>query len=76
VALHKGEDGRQRPVQVNPLLGEANPVSGVEAVLPRHRLPDGPTPPTSRPGSAPRWTRWRSARAGMRPSAWTPRPEA
>ncbi|MCW2898398.1 MAG: Glutamate decarboxylase [Streptosporangiaceae bacterium] len=29
------------------MFGEANPVSGVEAVLPRHRLPDGPMAPAT-----------------------------
>jgi glutamate decarboxylase len=47
MTLQKGEDGRQRPVQVNPLLGETNPISCVQAVLPRHRLPDGPMAPTT-----------------------------
>ncbi|WP_433175111.1 glutamate decarboxylase [Actinoallomurus sp. CA-150999] len=47
MALHKGEDGRQRPLHVNPLFGEADPVSGVEAVLPRHRLPERPMAPAT-----------------------------
>jgi glutamate decarboxylase len=47
MALQKGEDGRQQPIRVNPLFGEANPVSGIEAVLPRHRLPEGPMAPAT-----------------------------
>ncbi|MCO6008673.1 glutamate decarboxylase [Actinoallomurus purpureus] len=47
MALHKGEDGRQRPLHVNPLFGEADPVSGVETVLPRHRLPERPMAPAT-----------------------------
>ncbi|MEV0407530.1 glutamate decarboxylase [Actinoallomurus sp. NPDC050550] len=47
MALHKGEEGRQRPLHVNPLFGEADPVSGVEAVLPRHRLPERPMAPAT-----------------------------
>jgi glutamate decarboxylase len=37
-----GEERRQRPIYVNPLFGAADPVSGVKAVLPRDRLPEGP----------------------------------
>ncbi|MFB9832622.1 glutamate decarboxylase [Actinoallomurus acaciae] len=47
MTLHKGDGGGQRPVQVNPLIGQANPASGLDAVLPRHRLPDGPMPPST-----------------------------
>ncbi|GAB3964059.1 glutamate decarboxylase [Actinoallomurus acanthiterrae] len=47
MALHQGEDGRSRPIHVNPLFGEADPVSGVEAVLPRHRLPEHPMAPAT-----------------------------
>jgi glutamate decarboxylase len=47
VASETGEHGRRRPIWVNPLLGEADPVSGVKTVLPRHTLPDGPTTPST-----------------------------
>ncbi|WP_431999113.1 glutamate decarboxylase [Sphaerimonospora mesophila] len=32
---------------MNPLFGEADPVSGISAVLPRTRLPEGPMPPAT-----------------------------
>jgi glutamate decarboxylase len=47
VASETGEDGRRRPICVNPLLGEADPVSGVKTVLPRHALPEGPMTPST-----------------------------
>ncbi|MDN3354325.1 glutamate decarboxylase [Actinomadura sp. DC4] len=37
----------RRPLRVNPLIGATDPASGVEEVLPRHRLPDGPMPPST-----------------------------
>ncbi|MGH3381517.1 MAG: glutamate decarboxylase [Actinoallomurus sp.] len=43
MTLHEGD--RRRPVHVNPMYGEANPVSGVGAVLPRDRLPEQPMMP-------------------------------
>ena len=45
MSLHKG--GHRGPLRVNPLFGEADPASGIKAVLPRHRLPDGPMPPAT-----------------------------
>ncbi|MCO5997440.1 glutamate decarboxylase [Actinoallomurus rhizosphaericola] len=47
MTLHNADGDGQRPVRVHPLLGEADPVSGVDAVLPRNRLPDGPMPPVT-----------------------------
>ncbi|WP_329260625.1 glutamate decarboxylase [Actinoallomurus sp. NBC_01490] len=47
MASETGEHGRRRPISVNPLLGEADPVSGVKTVLPRHTLPDAPTTPST-----------------------------
>ncbi|MCO5974579.1 glutamate decarboxylase [Actinoallomurus soli] len=38
---------RQASIWVNPLFGEADPVSGVTAVLPRHRLPERPMAPAT-----------------------------
>lgn len=46
VASETGEHGR-RLIRVSPLLGEADPASGVKTVLPRHTLPDGPTTPST-----------------------------
>ncbi|MGW6457340.1 glutamate decarboxylase [Streptomyces sp. NPDC055078] len=49
--LHQGTDGRssrgqeQRRLSMNPFYGEADPVSGMTAAPPTHRLPDGPLPP-------------------------------
>ena len=46
--LHQGQ---QKPDtdrhSVNPFYGEANPVSGMVEAPPKHRLPDGPLPPTT-----------------------------
>jgi glutamate decarboxylase len=47
MASETGEHGRRRPICVNPLLGEADPVSGVRTALPRHTLPEGPTTPST-----------------------------
>ncbi|GAA3080619.1 glutamate decarboxylase [Streptomyces rectiviolaceus] len=40
-------DSRERTLAVNPFYGEANPVSGMTEAPPKHRLPDGPLPPTT-----------------------------
>ncbi|MFD7707502.1 glutamate decarboxylase [Streptomyces sp. NPDC059786] len=46
--LHRGhEKPDERPLSVNPLRGETNPVSGMTEAPPRHRLPDGPLAPTT-----------------------------
>lgn len=37
----------ERPRAVNPFYGETNPVSGMTEAPPKHRLPDGPLPPTT-----------------------------
>ncbi|WNE97417.1 glutamate decarboxylase [Streptomyces luomodiensis] len=52
MALHHGMRGRrdkeERPeFSVNPLYGEANPVSGMSGEPPCHRFPDGPMAPTT-----------------------------
>ncbi|MER8155088.1 glutamate decarboxylase [Streptomyces sp. NPDC094472] len=52
MALHKGTRGRhdreERPeFSINPLYGEANPVSGMTGKPPRRRLPDGPMAATT-----------------------------
>lgn len=51
--LHKGagsgapeEDGARR-LSLNPFYGAADPVSGMTAAPPTHRLPDGPLPPAT-----------------------------
>ena len=47
--LHTGQqdaDG-ESTLAVNPFLGTANPVPGLETAPPKHRLPDGPMPPDS-----------------------------
>ena len=47
--LHTGQqdaDG-ESTLAVNPFLGAANPVPGLETAPPKHRLPDGPMPPDS-----------------------------
>jgi glutamate decarboxylase len=43
VGLQQGD--ARRPVHVNPLYGEANPLSNVGPVLPRDRLPEQPMTP-------------------------------
>ncbi|MGB8943815.1 MAG: glutamate decarboxylase [Streptomyces sp.] len=52
--LHRSEDQndqngdpKRRTLAVNPFYGEANPVSGMTEAPPKHRLPDGPLPPTT-----------------------------
>jgi glutamate decarboxylase len=45
MTLRKGHR-HERPLAVNPLIGEADPIAGVKTPLPRHRLPDGPMAPT------------------------------
>ncbi|MEU0118338.1 glutamate decarboxylase [Streptomyces bobili] len=46
--LHKGPAKRdERSLSVNPFYGEADPVSGMTEAPPKHRLPDGPTPPST-----------------------------
>jgi glutamate decarboxylase len=49
MALHHGPDpgGSRRPARVNPFIGEANPIGGMTEAPPKHRLPDGPLPPTT-----------------------------
>ncbi|MFJ8022210.1 glutamate decarboxylase [Streptomyces sp. NPDC096311] len=46
--LHLGpEKPDEQPVSVNPFFGEANPVGGMTEAPPKHRLPDGPLPPST-----------------------------
>jgi glutamate decarboxylase len=46
MALHRGQRiSNPRPISVNPMFGEANPVDGLETAPPRDELPDGPMPP-------------------------------
>ncbi|OQD52934.1 glutamate decarboxylase [Streptomyces phaeoluteigriseus] len=46
--LHKGPaEPDERSLSVNPFYGEADPVSGMTEAPPKHRLPDGPTPPST-----------------------------
>ncbi|HEY9368859.1 glutamate decarboxylase [Streptomyces sp.] len=45
--LHHGPHEPERRTAVNPFYGGANPVGGMTAAPPRHRLPDGPLPPMS-----------------------------
>ncbi|MFF8191927.1 glutamate decarboxylase [Streptomyces bobili] len=46
--LHKGPaKPDERSLSVNPFYGEADPVSGMTEAPPKHRLPDGPTPPST-----------------------------
>ncbi|MFF3309427.1 glutamate decarboxylase [Streptomyces sp. NPDC002952] len=47
MALHKGPESGERPLSVNPFFGETNPVSGMAEAPPKHRIPDGPLPPTT-----------------------------
>ncbi|RFU88386.1 glutamate decarboxylase [Streptomyces triticagri] len=52
MSLHRGgtphiPDDAERRLALNPFYGEANPVSGMTAAPPRHRLPDGPVPPAT-----------------------------
>ncbi|MGW7272146.1 glutamate decarboxylase [Streptomyces sp. NPDC054864] len=49
--LHRSEDqeadSKGRSLAVNPFYGAADPVSGMTEAPPKHRLPDGPVPPTT-----------------------------
>ena len=47
MALHSGNQNAHggRRLSVNPFLGAANPVPGMEIAPPRHRLPQGPMAP-------------------------------
>ncbi|MFD8009676.1 glutamate decarboxylase [Streptomyces sp. NPDC058955] len=49
--LHKGTDDTDsepfRRLALNPFYGEADPVGGMTEAPPRHRMPDGPLPPSS-----------------------------
>ncbi|MFE7645235.1 glutamate decarboxylase [Streptomyces phaeoluteigriseus] len=46
--LHKGPaEPDERSLSVNPFYGEADPVTGMTEAPPKHRLPDGPTPPST-----------------------------
>ncbi|MEU8872748.1 glutamate decarboxylase [Streptomyces javensis] len=52
MALHKGTRGRhdgeeRHEFSINPIYGEANPVSGMTGKPPHRRLPDGPMAPTT-----------------------------
>ncbi|MBT2529042.1 glutamate decarboxylase [Streptomyces sp. ISL-99] len=51
MALHRGGTGpdsqQHRRLALNPFYGAADPVGGMEAVPPRHRLPDGPMAPAT-----------------------------
>ncbi|MEV0846559.1 glutamate decarboxylase [Streptomyces sp. NPDC049954] len=41
-----GPEGRpEKPLSVNPFIGEADPLGGMTEAPPRHRLPDGPMAP-------------------------------
>ena len=47
--LHHGHERRerQRAARVNPFYAVADPLAGMVEAPPRHRLPDGPMPPTT-----------------------------
>ncbi|WNI24089.1 glutamate decarboxylase [Streptomyces sp. ITFR-16] len=51
--LHKGSahgtepSDEMRRLALNPFFGEADPVTGMELAPPRHRMPDGPLPPST-----------------------------
>lgn len=51
MALHRGSTGpdreSRRRLALNPFYGAADPVGGMEAAPPRHRLPDGPMAPAT-----------------------------
>ncbi|MCF4139641.1 glutamate decarboxylase [Streptomyces sp. Tue 6430] len=48
MALHEGPTkADERSLSVNPFYGDADPVSGMTEAPPKHRLPDGPTPPST-----------------------------
>lgn len=42
---HSSEGRRDKPLSVNPFIGEADPLGGMTEAPPRHRLPDGPMAP-------------------------------
>ncbi|MGW2553379.1 glutamate decarboxylase [Streptomyces sp. NPDC001635] len=45
--LHTGPGKpEERPMSMNPFFGEANPVVEMNQAPPKHRLPDGPMPPS------------------------------
>ncbi|MFF8613690.1 glutamate decarboxylase [Streptomyces sp. NPDC015350] len=50
--LHEGSSpaaepsAKRRRLALNPFFGEADPIAGMELAPPRHRLPDGPMPPS------------------------------
>ncbi|WP_441246220.1 glutamate decarboxylase [Kitasatospora sp. McL0602] len=46
MALHHG-DGRDHRIALNPLLGVADPLGAMRLAPPRHRLPEGPIPPST-----------------------------
>lgn len=37
----------RRRLSLNPFFGEADPVGGMSSAPPKHRLPDGPMPPST-----------------------------
>ncbi|MGX1271505.1 glutamate decarboxylase [Streptomyces phaeoluteigriseus] len=46
--LHEGPaKSDERSLSVNPFYGEADPVAGMTEAPPKHRLPDGPTAPST-----------------------------
>ncbi|MFS0695624.1 glutamate decarboxylase [Streptomyces nitrosporeus] len=50
--LHRGSPDRvpsdeHRRLALSPMLGEADPTASMAAAPPRHRLPDGPVPPST-----------------------------
>lgn len=48
MSLHRGtQRPGARPMAVNPFYGEANPLGDMVDAPPKHRLPDGPLPPTT-----------------------------
>ncbi|MGW1182794.1 glutamate decarboxylase [Streptomyces drozdowiczii] len=47
-SAHDGEPSeKQRKLALNPFYGVTDPVAGMEAAPPRHRMPDGPLPPNT-----------------------------
>ncbi|MGC5345820.1 glutamate decarboxylase [Streptomyces sp. DT24] len=52
MALHRGSHGdetsdERRRLALNPFFGEADPTAEMTSAPPRHRLPDGPLPPST-----------------------------
>lgn len=48
MSLHRGtQRPGARPMAVNPFYGEADPLGDMVDAPPKHRLPDGPLPPTT-----------------------------